>query len=336
MGVIQRVAKPRTKRGKRVLLKREPKVIENVKQCIFIPGRKVSQTSKNCLVDLLKLKKPDAVMLTQKNDILPFDDTVQIEKLLQKHDASLFFFSSHNKKRPNNIVLGRTYDQHVLDMFELGIESYKSCTEFKGLSEITAGVKPVLVFLGDQFDSDQQLKRLRNLLVDMFQRQQLKQIRPNGVQLVLSFTAVDNKVLLRSYRSTLSKTSIKTPRVELNEVGPSVDFVLRRDLMASADLFKTACKRISLKGKKIKGVRRDNFGSKLGRLHMTKQDVNKLQTRKMKGLKKTFAEKKMKRMASEENNDLAIKKSRDNLKASPGKKLKKFSKKGRKLRGGQV
>lgn len=55
----------------------------------------------------LKLKKPDAVMLTQKNDILPFEDAVQIEKLLQKHDSSLFLFSSHSKKRPNNLILGK-------------------------------------------------------------------------------------------------------------------------------------------------------------------------------------------------------------------------------------
>lgn len=60
----------------------------------------------NCFLQL-KLKKPDAVMLTQKNDILPFEDAVQIEKLLQKHDSSLFLFSSHSKKRPNNLILGK-------------------------------------------------------------------------------------------------------------------------------------------------------------------------------------------------------------------------------------
>jgi len=45
----------------------------------------------------------------------------------------------------------------------------------------------------------------------------------------------------------LTKTSLKTPRVELREVGPSVDFVVRRDHMASADLFKTACRRPNIK-----------------------------------------------------------------------------------------
>jgi len=49
------------------------------------------------------------------------------------------------------------------------------------------------------------------------------------------------------FRTVLSKTSLKTPRVELHEVGPSVDFVVRRDHMASADLFKTACKRPNIK-----------------------------------------------------------------------------------------
>jgi hypothetical protein len=50
-----------------------------------------------------------------------------------------------------------------------------------------------------------------------------------------------------TFRTILSKTSLKTPHVELQEVGPSVDFVVRRDHMASADLFKTACKRSSIK-----------------------------------------------------------------------------------------
>lgn len=52
---------------------------------------------------------------------------------------------------------------------------------------------------------------------------------------------------LNSHRTILSKTSLKTPRVELKEVGPSVDFVVRRDHLASADLFKTACKRPNIK-----------------------------------------------------------------------------------------
>lgn len=92
---------------------------------------------------------------------------------------------------------------------------------------------------------------------------------------------------------------------------------------------------IDFKGKKIKSVRRDGFGSKVGRLHMTKQDVNSLQTRKMKGLKKTYAEKKLKRNSDAEKNGPPTKRPKVTSSVQ-SKKLKKFSKKGRKLKGGQV
>lgn len=75
--------------------------------------------------------------------------------------------------------------------------------------------------------------------------------------------------------------------------GPSIDFKLRRTKLAADDLFKEACRipREAKSGVK-KNISRDPFGSKLGRIHMGKQDVSKLQTRKMKGLKKTAEEKK--------------------------------------------
>ena len=42
-----------------------------------------------------------------------------------------------------------------------------------------------------------------------------------------------------------------------------------------------------LQPKKVKNMSRDVFGSKLGRVHMKRQDFRQLQTRKMKGLKRT-------------------------------------------------
>lgn len=58
-------------------------------------------------------------------------------------------------------------------------------------------------------------------------------------------------------------------------------------------MFKEAC-RVPRELKPItkKNISRDAFGSKMGRVHMGKQDINRLQTRKMKGLKKTPEEKK--------------------------------------------
>ena len=43
-------------------------------------------------------------------------------------------------------------------------------------------------------------------------------------------------------RILLKKSGHPTPRVELDEIGPSLDLVLRRTHLASSDLYKEACK----------------------------------------------------------------------------------------------
>lgn len=84
---------------------------------------------------------------------------------------------------------------------------------------------------------------------------------------VLHFTSLDGKIYMRSYRwveaymlqqaqrvgvracsvlmcpccrSLLKKSGCRTPRIELEEIGPSLDLVLRRTHLASDDLYKLA------------------------------------------------------------------------------------------------
>lgn len=59
---------------------------------------------------------------------------------------------------------------------------------------------------------------------------------------------------------------------------------------------KQACRKPKeLKVTVKKNVSVDGLGTTHGRIHMGKQDINKIQTRKMKGLKKTAAEKREER-----------------------------------------
>ncbi|XP_054010705.1 ribosome production factor 2 homolog [Hylaeus anthracinus] len=313
MPVISRVVKPTTHRGKRAILKKEPKLIEDAKQTLCFKGKNTSQIVVDLMKDLYDFKKPNAALMQKKNDILPFEDVTLIEKFSTKTNASLFMVALHNKKRPHNLVLGRMYEHTLLDMAEFGIENYKGLKDFK-VPKISEGIKPLLVFNGELFENNYELVRIKNLFVDMFQREAAENIQLQGLEHVLSFTAVENKILLRSYRILLKKSDCRTPRIELEEIGPRADLLRRRTKLASEDLFKRACKKPKeLKVKKKKNISKDNLGTTFGRIHVGAQNINSIQTRKMKGLKKTIAEKKagIKRKNVDETNDSNFKKSKN-------------------------
>ncbi|KAM9356148.1 ribosome production factor 2 homolog [Pholidichthys leucotaenia] len=284
------VTKPKTKRSKRFLESRAPKLTEDVKNAMIMKGGNTSQTVTQALKDIYSLKKPNAVLYKKKNITRPFEDSTSLEFFSKKTDCSLFLFGSHNKKRPNNLIFGRMFDFHVLDMVELGIEKFVSLSDIKA-SKCPEGTKPMLVFAGEAFDTDNDLKRLKSLLIDFFRGPVVPAVRLAGLEHVLHFTAIEGKIYMRSYRCLLKKSGCRTPRIELEEIGPSLDFALRRTHLASDDLYKLANKQPkALKPKKKKNISHDAFGTKFGRVHMQKQDLSKLHTRKMKGLRKRKGE----------------------------------------------
>ncbi|XP_067123081.1 ribosome production factor 2 homolog [Centruroides vittatus] len=287
MSAIRDISKPKTRRGKKFVENKSPKVIENVKTTCFIRGSTANNTVLTAMKNLNALKKPHGVFFNRKNEMRPFEDIIPIETFCQKNDASFFMFGSHNKKRPNNLIIGRMYDFHLLDMFELGIEKFKSLEDFK-VPKISCSTKPLLLFVGELFE-DPIYQRLKNLLIDFFRGPEVSMIRLQGLEHVIMITADDGKLYFRSYRIVMKKSGTKTPYIELIEIGPSLDMVLRRNKMASDDLFKLARKQPKvLKPKKVKNIKKNVFGSKLGRIHMKRQNFKQLNTRKMKGLKKNF------------------------------------------------
>jgi len=294
MGVVNRVVKPKNQRSKRALEEREPKAIENTKTAIFVRGSTCSEMVQKCMKDLSLLKKPNSLSFNKKNDIRPFEDVTKLEFFCQKNDSSLFMFGNHNKKRPHNLIMGRMYDHHLLDMVELGVDAFTPLHEFK-TSKVATGSKPCLVFSGEPFadPANEEFQRLKSLMIDFFRGPEVTNVRLAGIEHVLQFTAVEKKVLFRSYRILLKKSGTRIPRVELEEIGPSIDWTVRRNQFASEDLFKTACKQVkNVRGeKKVKNLSQDEFGNKLGRVHVPSQDIQKIQTRKVKALKESKEEK---------------------------------------------
>lgn len=266
-----------TARVERILKNKEAKIVENTKQALIMRGNRTSQVIINVLTDIASLVKPNCKLLSKKNEILPFEDANSIEFLTVKNDASLFALGSHTKKRPHNLIIGRTYDGHIFDMIEFGIDKHSQLTEFRDTAKKNIGSKPMMLFQGDQWDTDSTYGKIQNLLLDFFRLDKIDKISLKGLDHVIVCTVIDGIIYLRAYIVRFKKSGTKIPNVELYEMGPSIDMSLRRTHIASEDLWKAACKRPKvLKVTKVKNITKNNMGDKIGRIHMKKQNIDKM------------------------------------------------------------
>ena len=295
-----RTVKPKNNRAKRALEKKESKLVENVKKALFIPGQTSNKLMHDVMVDLSALKKPYIKRFERKNDIHPFEDTAQLEFFSEKNDTSLMVLSTSSKKRKNNLTFVRTFGYKIYDMIELMIaENCKLLDDFKKQT-FSVGLKPMFTFQGSAFDTHPVYKQVKSLFLDFFRGETSDLQDVAGLQHVISITlqgdfqdgeALPNVLFrvykLRTYRS--DQGGRKLPRVELSEIGPRLDFKIGRIHTPSGDMVKEALKVArNLEPKTVKNIERDTMGDKIGRIHLGKQDLGQLQTRKMKGLKSRF------------------------------------------------
>jgi len=270
---------------------RAPKVVENVKTTMFVRGTKTNQTITSLMEDLYLIKKPHVLKYNKRNSLHPFEDATSLEFFSDKSDCGLFAFGSHTKKRPNNLVLGRLFDHHLLDMYELGIEDYKSIHEFankKGgsLSSNAYGSKPCFIFQGQDFNTTESHKQLQNVLLDFFRGELAESINLAGLDHVIVCSAVDEKIYFRRYAINLKKSGTKVPRVELTEIGPSFTIQIRRSKPASKEVLQEATQvHSSTTPKKVKNVKKSTLGRTMGTIHMGRQDISTMNVRRPKALR---------------------------------------------------
>lgn len=246
------------------------------------------------------MKRPHAINFSKKNAIHPFEDASSLEFFSGKNDASLFVTGLHSKKRPHNLVLSRMFDGRVLDQLEVGVDAFAPMASFDS-PKASLGTKPLMVFHGDVFDTHPSFQQLKSYLLDLYQGHHQTGIPLMNLEHVISVTAGpfhgDDKPLppvhVRVYTVKMLSSGSRIPRVQLTEMGPNMDLSVRRVAEPDADMMKMALRRpkISKKdqtsglGKKRKNIETDDMGDKVGRIHLGKQDLGKLQSRKMKSLK---------------------------------------------------
>ena len=199
--------KPRIKRA---LEKKAPQLVEFSKKCLVMKGHKSSEVMNEVLIDLAKLLKPNCISFSRKNEILPFEDPNSLEFLTTKNDCSLFSLGSHTKKRPHNLVMGRSYDGHVLDMFEFGVDSnnYKSIASFVGMKK-AVGSKPLMAFIGSQWKNDSLYQRISSFFMDFFRGVKFEMLSLQGIDNILFFHVIDGKIYMRCFGVAFKKSGTK-------------------------------------------------------------------------------------------------------------------------------
>lgn len=250
------------------------------------------------------LTKPNSVLFHKKNaNIHPFENVESLEFLADKNDCGLVVFGSSNKKRPNCVTLTRIFDTKVLDMCEILLlpdnagdsDSVPAINNLK--MHIGLGLRPMLLFSGSPWDDPTSTSHvvLKSMFIDMFKGEESDKIDVEGLQYVLMIAAEEPTeglspvIHLRWYKTRTKRSGHKLPRVELDEIGPKFDFKVGRVQEAPRELAKQAMKQGKRPNEDLKmkkNISMDSMGDKIGRVHLSKQDLGGLQTRKMKGLKR--------------------------------------------------
>lgn len=295
-----RQVKPRNARSKRALEKREPKAAENPKTCLFLRGTTCSQIVQDALNDLFSMRQPLAKKFTKKNAIHPFEDATSLEFFSDKNDASLMVFGSSQKKRPHALTLVRTFDYKILDMLELYLDpqTYRRLNQFT-TKKFAVGLRPMVLFAGTAFESpiSNEYTLAKSMFLDFFRGEPSDKIDVEGLQYIVSISAEDSvsgdssakpPIHMRVYLIRTRRSGQKLPRVEVEEMGPRMDFRVGRVKEADESVLKEAMRKPrGTEERTKKNITTDSMGDKIGRVHLGKQDLSELQLRKMKGLKRS-------------------------------------------------
>jgi len=176
------------------------------------------------------------------------------------------------------------------------------------------GLRPLMVFCGALFDMHPRYQHFKNLMMDFLRGQVVESMEIDGLQHVVCLSVGEQQSLdpmkedlppisFRVYIIRSKKVvGSKVPKIELEEMGPRMDLKFGRWREANEETMSMALKKpketvvdlfiiiTNSQVKTKKNVEIDTIGDKLGRIHVGIQDLRKLQTRKMRGLKRRAGE----------------------------------------------
>lgn len=130
-------------------------------------------------------------------------------------------------------------------------DTARTLQQFKG-EKCKIGVKPLLSFSGAQFESpvSNEYTLVKSLFVDFFRGGETQTVDVEGLQLLISFFAGEDhedgtkaQINMRCWRILTKRSGQKVPKVEVEEIGPRLDFKVGRVRAADGGNMKEALKK---------------------------------------------------------------------------------------------
>ena len=213
--------------------------------------------------------------LSKKNQILtPFENTDQIEDLALKNKASLFLMSSDTKKRPMNLIFGSLFNHKILDMFEFEVTNFIPGEYFETVKKIDMNSQPVMVFLGEPFETTKNIERFKFYMMDFYKQDSLEEVNISDLNRIIVFSCDEKQCIrIRHYQMNLPVLEYSIDRISFEEIGPSFDLQPRRTNLSEDDDFRTACKQPKLLNKENKKKINSLIDVK-AKVFPTKQNLN--------------------------------------------------------------
>ena len=148
-------------------------------------------------------------------------------------------------------------------------DTARTLSQFGG-AKCRVGVKPLLSFSGTQFEDPVgegggKFALAKSIFLDFFRGGEAKEVDVEGLQWMINFSATEEEgeegkremVYMRCWRLVTRRSGQKLPRVEVEEMGPRIDFRLGRIRDADEGTLKDAMK--TAKGSEVgfdSGVKR--------------------------------------------------------------------------------
>lgn len=141
----------------------------------------------------------------------------------------------------------------MLDMLELYVvqDTARTLSQFKG-EKCKIGVKPLLSFSGVQFEDPvpNQYTLAKSVFTDFFRGGETQTVDVEGLQLLISFFVGEPdvgeqlpQIHMRCWKIVTKRSGQRLPRVEVEEMGPRLDFRVGRTKEADERVWKDAMKK---------------------------------------------------------------------------------------------